>query len=276
MVVPATEIIDPAKLEKAMRILKDLKRVVVALSGGVDSSLLLTLAADALGRENVLAVMAISTVFPQRDSRNGREVARKAGVELVEMPTTQLTDTSFIDNSEDRCYHCKKRILQMVRKLADERDFFAIVTGANADDTSDYRPGSRAETEMNVRRPLQEAGLTKAEIRILSRQMNLKSWDAPSQACLATRIPYGEKITEEKLSRIGQAEHLLEEMGFGPLRVRDHNQIARLEIPVDQLAMAIAHREEIDRVLHELGYAYVTLDLRGFRSGSMNETLKKG
>ena len=261
------------RLEACRNIIRTLGRVCVAFSGGVDSSLLLALAAETLGHKNVLAAMAVGTIFPQWERQAGKKFAQHLGVELVEIETPQLTDPRFTANPTDRCYYCKTRILGRLKALAAERNIAAVATGSNASDTSDFRPGLRAEEQMGVRRPLLEAGLTKDNIREISRAMNLEGWNRASSACLASRIPYGQPITEQKLRRVEQAELVLRGLGFEHCRVRDHTPIARIEVPAEVVARAIELRGEIVKALKRLGYTYIALDLEGFRSGSMNETL---
>jgi len=247
--------------------------LVVAFSGGVDSTFLLALATETLGSEKVLAAVGLSPVMPQREQQASRELARQIGAELVETCTSEMADPNFTANPAQRCYHCKSDLLKTLTQLARQRGYAFVATGANADDRGDFRPGLRAGEEMGARNPLMEAGLTKQDIRAASRAMGLATWNKPSMACLSSRIPYGQEITPEKLARIEQAENLLQDMGFSQYRVRDHGDIARIEVPTEELSRVVELREEIVSSLKGLGYAYVTVDLKGFRSGSMNETL---
>ncbi len=262
-----------AKVNACCDILRGLGRVCVAFSGGADSSLLLALAGETLGRENVLAVMAVGSTFPQWERRSGKEFAQQLGIELIELETAQLTNPNFTANSADRCYHCKNLILTELKAVAAKRGIPHVVTGSNASDSGDYRPGLRAEEQMGIRRPLLEAGLTKNDIREISHTMNLPGWDRPSMACLATRIPYGEQITAEKLNRIERAEDILRARDFSQCRVRTHGETARIEVPPEAIARIVELREEITDAFKKLGFTYVTIDMEGFRSGSMYETL---
>jgi len=263
------------KLCRCKEILRSLKQVAVALSGGVDSSLLLALATETLGRENVLAATAIDSIFPQQERKLARQIAENLGVELIEFQAGQLSNPDFIANHPRRCYLCKKMMLRHIKRITDERNIHTIITGSNADDALEHRPGRRAERELGVCCPLEQAGLTKQEIRQAARAMGLPNWNKPASACLATRIPYGSEITIEKLTRIEKGEQILYEMGFSPVRLRDHNQIARIEIKPEQFNEAIRKRDEIINSLSQLGYIYITLDLGGYYSGSMDRAVIK-
>ncbi|MFP4105814.1 MAG: ATP-dependent sacrificial sulfur transferase LarE [Phycisphaerae bacterium] len=264
-----------AKLESCCEILSDLNRVVVAYSGGVDSTLLLALAVETLGKDNVLPAMAVSTIFPSGDITEARQHCRAMGLDLLELPTAHLTDSRFSKNPSDRCYYCKTILLKKLTLLAEQRGFQAVVTGANAADKADYRPGSRAEQEMGVRRPLLEARMDKNDIRQISRAMGLATWDRPSSPCLVTRVPYDQPLTEQRLRRIEAAETVLHDLGFEICRVRDHHPLARVEIPMDRMDELMNLREKVVEALGALGFTFVTLDLAGFRSGAMDETLSQ-
>ena len=262
-----------AKVDRAREILAELQRVVVGFSAGVDSTFLLALAVDTLSAQRVLAAMNVSILHPRADVLEARSLAKALGVELVEVYGREMDDHRFVANDADRCYYCKHVVFSSLCRQAAIRGFQAVCSGANADDLGDYRPGSRAEEELGIRRPLQEAGLTKREIRDASRAMGLTTADKPSMACLVSRLPYGQPITPERLARVEQAEAVLRDMGFEQYRVRDHDTVARIELPPDDFSRALERREQIVASLKPFGYRYVTLDLQGFRSGSMNEVL---
>jgi len=261
------------RVERCRQRLRGLRKVVVAFSGGVDSTFLLALAAGTLGADNVLAAIGVSPSLAGREHGEAVALARTIGVELAEVQTGELDDPGYAANPKDRCYHCKMDVFGRLAALAKQRGFDAVVSGANADDTGDFRPGLRAGEELSVVNPLMDAGLTKADIRAASRAMGLPTWNKPAYACLASRVPYGQRITAARLGRIEQAEAILHGLGLIGCRVRDHGEIARIEVPADRIESAAAARERIVGPLKELGYTYVALDLQGFRSGSMNETL---
>ena len=244
----------------------------VSFSGGVDSSLVLTAATEALGRANVVAFTAVSPTYLPEELDVARRVAGDLGVAHVVCETHEFDDDSFTSNPRDRCYWCKRELVAEMSRVAGEAGCDALVDGANLDDLGDHRPGMRAAGEAGVLHPLLEAGIGKAQVRRLARRLGLSTWDAPQQACLASRIPYGRRITEHKLAVVAAAEAELRALGFRECRVRHHDAIARVEVGVADLERAAgADREQIVRRLKALGFTYVTLDLAGFRSGSMNE-----
>jgi uncharacterized protein len=261
------------KIAACQAILRAQARVVVAFSGGVDSTFLLAMAIETLGPKNVLAVTNTSAIHPRADTSQARTLAEELGVEMVEVMGQELENHNFRDNPPERCYHCKLEIFTSLKRLAELRGYNAVLSGTNADDSQDYRPGAKAEDELGTVRPLKDAGLTKMEIRAASRAMGLPTADMPSMACLASRIPYGQPITAQKLARIERAETLLTELGIRQHRVRDHEILARIEVlPID-MDLVLRHRQRIVDELKGFGYTYITIDLQGFRSGSMNETL---
>jgi len=264
------------KREKLRRILADLQSVLVAYSGGVDSTFLLKVAVDVLG-SNVLAVTERSEVEPSADIRQAQEFAASLGVKHLSIDARPLDDPHFADNSPDRCYWCKRRLFGRLTELATEHGLAHVVDGTNIDDLGDYRPGTRAVAEYAVRSPLREAGLTKEEIRRLSQQMNLPTWDKPASPCLASRFPYGTRITIEGLTRVQHAEEFLASLGFRLLRVRDHGDVARIEVPRHDQGKFFGDgtAERVTDHLKALGYTYVCLDLQGYRTGSMNEPLQR-
>jgi uncharacterized protein len=261
------------KWEILRGILLSLSKVLVAYSGGVDSTLLLRVAHDTLG-EKALAVTVKGQVHPQREVEEALQVARGMGVEPLVVELSVLGHPVFATNPPDRCYHCKRLIFTRLKEIAREQGLAWVVEGSNRDDLGDYRPGRRALEELGVRSPLLEAGLTKAEIRSLSRYLGLPTWDRPSLACLASRIPYDTALTATVLEQVDRAEVFLGELGFGQRRVRHHGDIARLEIEAEDWPILLENRQRIVACLRELGYTYVTVDLSGYRTGSMNEVLE--
>jgi len=243
----------------------------VAFSGGVDSSLVLAAAARALGPARVVAFTAVSATYLPEELQAARALAAGLGVKHVVVETHEFDDPAFTGNPRERCYVCKRELVAEMVRVAAETGCAALVDGANLDDLGDHRPGMRATAEGGVTHPLLAAGIGKDEVRRLSRELGLATWDAPQQACLASRIPYGEPITVQKLEAIAAAERALHELGFRQCRVRHHGSVARVEVESGDLGRALEARESIAPRLRALGFTYVTLDLEGFRSGSMNE-----
>ena len=260
------------KTGRLNRIISENESVLVAYSGGVDSSFLLKVAFDLLD-ERAVGITAVSASLPVHEREQGRQVARWIGARQVEIESHELEDPNYLANTPQRCFFCKNEVYALLVGYAKEHGFQVVVDGTNADDLGDHRPGRQAARELGVRSPLQEAGLIKAEIRSLARQMGLPNWDKPAAACLSSRVPYGITISLESLSRIENAERMLLDLGFREVRVRSQEQTARIEVQPEDFPALIRHREEILQALKALGYIYVTLDLAGFRSGSMNEAL---
>lgn len=250
--------------------------IVVAFSGGVDSTFLLKVAHDLLG-DRAVAVTAAPVFVPRREQNEALSFCSEQKIRQIIIPAEQLNIDSIRHNPPDRCYHCKREIFGKILEVAAQNGISTVAEGSNMDDTGDYRPGMRAIHELGVVSPLLEAGLTKAEIRQLSQELGLPTWNKPSFACLASRFVYGEAITDKRLSMVDQAEQTLLDLGFRQFRVRIHGDLARIEILPEEFAqiMKAETRDRITRNLKEYGFSYVTLDLTGYRTGSMNEVLKQ-
>ena len=262
-------------LKRLINELQPLGRLAVAFSGGVDSSVVVAAATQALGVDNVLAVTAKSDTLPERELKEAMNLARLLGVPHSVIKTRELEDNEFCANTPDRCFYCKSELWDKLGELAAREGITNIADGVNAGDAVDFRPGIKAGDEAGVLHPLADIGADKPDVRALARALGLPNWNKPAQACLSSRFPYGTRITAAGLKRVEGAEEFLRAMGLASLRVRNHGDTARIEVPADQIRELVANskREKIVGALKELGYIYVTLDLEGFRSGSMNEAL---
>ena len=264
------------KLINLTEMLHSLNSVCIAYSGGVDSTFLVKVAKDVL-KENVVAITATSPIYPLSELEEARALAEMMGVKYLIIESNELEIPEFSQNKTDRCYYCKSGLFEKVEEVAKKCLIQHIADGSNYDDLKDHRPGRRAAKERDVLSPLVETELTKEEIRFLSRRIGLPTWKKPSLACLASRIPYYEKITEEKLRRVENAERVLREMGFTQVRVRHHKQMARVELLPEEMSPLSDSllRVKIHAALKGLGFDYITLDLLGYRTGSMNEVIQE-
>jgi uncharacterized protein len=262
------------KYELLLDRLSDLESVLVAYSGGVDSTLLAVAAHVVLGNR-CLAVLAYSDTYPESEVMHARKLARELGLRLHEVETHELVDPRFRANTPERCYYCKSELFGLFRTIADAKGLVHVVDGSNVDDLSDHRPGSDAAREFGVVSPLQDAGFTKQDIRDVAAMLSLPNWDKPSMACLASRFPYGEPISEEMLHQVATAEQALTALGLKQFRVRAHGDVARVEVEPSEMQAAWDMREQVSAAIKAAGFTFAAQDLEGYRSGSLNEVLDR-
>lgn len=263
------------KLEKLKLYLRDLKSAAVAFSSGADSTFLLKTAHDVLD-DKAIAVTARSGIFPKRETHEAEEFCRQENIRQIIFDPEEMKVEGFAGNPPDRCYLCKKAMFMKIKDIAESNDTCYVAEGSNTDDDGDYRPGLKAVAELGIKSPLRECGLSKADVRALSKYMGLQTWDKPSYACLSSRFVYGETITEEKLEMVDSAEQLLLDMGFLQVRVRIHDRLARIEVNPDEFTKMTEenNRKKITESFKNIGFTYTAMDLMGYRTGSMNETLE--
>jgi uncharacterized protein len=261
------------KITSLKKLLMHYNSVLIAFSGGVDSTFLLAVASSVLPRNKLLAVTATSSTYPKEELEFSKRISRALGARHAIIRTHELRDSRFVSNSIQRCYFCKKELFSRIKKIAREKNLNVIADASTLSDLKDFRPGSKAKEELGIRSPLQEAGFTKRDIRRASKKAGLLTWDKPSLACLASRIPYGTAITSEMLENINKAEQFLKRLGFQQVRVRHYGKLCRIEVAKRDIASFVHKRNTIVKKLSELGYNYITLDLEGYRSGSMNEVV---
>ena len=259
------------KTDRLRKIIADMGGCVIGFSGGVDSTLLFAVAAEVLGNR-ALAVTATSKTYPERELNEARELAEQIGGRHLVIVSEELDIPEFRDNPRNRCYYCKKELFVKLRAIAEQEGLGCVLDGTNVDDAGDHRPGRIAAGELQVRSPLEEAGFSKQDIRDLSREMGLSTWDKPAFACLSSRFPYGTAITPERVGQVGMAEESLRELGFRTLRVRYHGSVARIELGDQEFGLASGElRDEVVKMVKASGFTYVALDLQGYRTGAMNE-----
>jgi uncharacterized protein len=263
------------KIEELEAVVTPYGSALVAFSGGVDSSLALAVAARALPKKKVLAVTSNNETYLPSELEGAKGLARSLGVEHLVVNTRELDNPNYANNPANRCYFCKSTLYSDLGKMAEEKGYACVVDGANKDDEGDYRPGRKAARELGVVSPLAMVGVGKVEVREIARYLGLPTWDKPALACLSSRFPYGQKITPEKLAQVARAEEFMRRQGYKQVRVRHHGEIARLEVGTDELERAFREREKISAELKAVGFLYVTLDLAGYKPGSLNTALEQ-
>ena len=261
-----------AKFEQLKNNLKKMQSVAIAYSGGVDSTFLVNVSYDVLGKK-AIAITATSSTYPQRELELAKKITKQIGIRHIIINSEETEIDEFSKNPPDRCYYCKKELFTKIKQIVNEEHINYILDGSNIDDTSDYRPGVKALKELGVVSPLKDVGLTKQEIKELSQSMDLDTWDKPAFACLASRFPYGVEITKARLEQVEKAESFLQSLGIKQFRVRYHNVIARIEVSKNDFQHILTHSDKIVKKFKELGFKYITLDIEGYRTGSMNEVL---
>lgn len=261
-----------SKWDALLSMLQSMQSVVIAFSGGVDSTLLLAAAREALG-DKAVAVTAVSASLAPDEKTETRELARTIGIQHEFIESHELKDARYLSNSPQRCYFCKQDVYGRLVEFAETHGYSYIIDGTNADDIGDHRPGRRAAQEKQIRSPLLECGINKQEIRTLAKHMGLPNWDKPAAACLSSRIPYGTHISPDMLAQVAEGERYLKSLGIGQVRLRHHAPIARIEVDPQDFEILLAHREEVVTQLREFGYTHITIDLAGFQSGSLNLAL---
>ncbi len=262
-----------AKYDRLLAIISEIDSALVAFSGGVDSTLVLKAAHDALG-DRAVAASGLSDTYPVEEMEEAREIAAEIGAEFIHVATMELTDERYASNNSQRCFFCKTELYSKLARVAEERGYAWVLDGTNRDDLGDHRPGLRAARNWNVRSPLVEAELGKKDIREISAALGLRTWDKPAFACLSSRFLYGDPITVEKLQKVAKAESAMRALGFRGFRVRHHDTVARIELPEEDMEQAFAMREQINEAMREAGYTFAALDLAGYHPGSANLVLK--